>query len=86
MLFQFIAEKNIKIKPQNRGIKTMMDRLRNEGVLTPEVNKWLELIKTVANPAAHDMKEDVDDFLTAFRAFVSFTTWFVESQATMEEE
>ena len=86
MLFQFIADKNIKIKPQNRGIKTMMDRLRNEGVLTPEVNKWLELIKTVANPAAHDMKEDVDDFLTAFRAFVSFTTWFVESQATMEEE
>ena len=86
MLFQFIADKNIKIKPQNRGIKTMMDRLRNEGVLTPEVNKWLELIKTVANPAAHDMKEDVDDFLTAFRAFVSFTSWFVESQATMEEE
>ena len=86
MLLTFIADKNIKIKPQNRGIKTMMDRLRNEGVLTPEVNKWLELIKTVANPAAHDMKEDVDDFLTAFRAFVSFTTWFVESQATTEEE
>ena len=86
MLLTFIADKNIKIKPQNRGIKTMMDRLRNEGVLTPEVNKWLELIKTVANPAAHDMKEDVDDFLTAFRAFVSFTTWFVESQAAMEEE
>lgn len=86
MLFQFITEKNIKIKPQNRGIKTMMDRLRNEGVLTPEVNKWLELIKTVANPAAHDMKEDVDDFLTAFRAFVSFTEWFVESQATIEDE
>ena len=86
MLFQFIKEKKIKIKPQNRGIKTMMDRLRNEGVLTPEVNKWLELIKTVANPAAHDMKEDVDDFLTAFRAFVSFTSWFVESTVTTEEE
>ena len=38
MLFQFIAEKNIKIKPQNRGIKTMMDRLRNEGAFTLEVN------------------------------------------------
>ena len=86
MLIQFIEEKNIKIKHQNRGIKTMMDRLRNEGVLTPEVNKWLELIRTVANPAAHDMKEDVDDFLTAFRAFVSFTEWFVESRATIEEE
>ena len=26
----------------------MMDRLRNEWVLPPQVNKWLELIKTVA--------------------------------------
>lgn len=85
MLYVMISRYNIKIKPQNRGIQTMQQRLQHHDVLTVEAIKYIEVIKAIANPAAHDMSADADDFIAAFTAFVSFTTWFVDAQSNEEE-
>ena len=87
MLFNLTIANGIKVKAQNRGIQTMKNVLNRDDVLNPDVIKWLDLIKAIANPAAHDFKEDINDYLTAFRAFVSITAWYVDiTSPNCEEE
>ena len=66
--------------------QTMKNVLNRDDVLNPDVIKWLDIIKAIANPAAHDFKEDINDYLTAFRAFVSITAWYVDITAPNREE
>ena len=86
MLFNLTIANGIKVKAQNRGIQTMKNVLNRDDVLNPDVIKWLDIIKAIANPAAHDFKEDINDYLTAFRAFVSITAWYVDITAPNREE
>ena len=86
MLYNLTLANGIKVKAQNRGIQTMKNVLNRDDVLNPDVIKWLDIIKAIANPAAHDFKEDINDYLTAFRAFVSVTGWYVDKTAPKIEE
>ena len=86
MLFNLTIANGIKVKAQNRGIQTMKNVLNRDDVLNPDVIKWLDIIKAIANPAAHDFKEDINDYLTAFRAFVSITAWYVDITSPNREE
>jgi hypothetical protein len=86
MLYNLTLINGIKIKPQNRGITTMMNMLTRIDYLEVDVIKWLGIIKAIANPAAHDFEENIDDYLTAFRTFVSLTGWYVNKTAIPVEE
>ena len=88
MLYELTILHGIKIKSKNRGLTTMLQRLVQQDLLPANPIKWVEVIKAIANPAAHDMTENADDFISAFNAFVSFTSWYVEASRSnpMEEE
>ena len=87
MLYELTTLHGIKIKSRNRGLTTMLQRLVQQELLPSDPIKWVEIIKAIANPAAHDMTENADDFISAFNAFVSFTSWFVEaSRSNLKEE
>ena len=79
MLFELTVLHGIKIKSRNRGLTTMLQRLIQHEHLPSDPIKWVEVIKAIANPAAHDMTENAEDFISAFNAFVSFTSWYVEA-------
>jgi len=79
MLFELTVLHDIKIKSRNRGLTTMLQRLIQHDHLPSDPIKWVEVIKAIANPAAHDMTENAEDFISAFNAFVSFTSWYVEA-------
>ena len=85
MLYKLTEDIGIKIKSQNRGITTMLQRLNQHEPLPSNAIKWVEVIKAIANPAAHDMVEDMDDFVSAFKAFVSLTNWYVDHLSSEEE-
>ena len=63
----------------------MLQRLTQQEKLPSAPIKWVEIIRAIANPAAHDMVEDMDDFISAFKAFVSFTSWYVDHSVSEEE-
>ena len=63
----------------------MLQRLNQHEALPSNAIKWVEVIKAIANPAAHDMVEDMDDFVSAFKAFVSLTNWYVDHLSSEEE-
>ena len=85
MLYKLTEDIGIKIKSQNRGITTMLQRLNQHEALPSNAIKWVEVIKAIANPAAHDMVEDMDDFVSAFKAFVSLTNWYVDHLSSEDE-
>ena len=85
MLYNLVLQNGIKIKSSKRGISTMLQRLTQQEKLPSAPIKWIEIIRAIANPAAHDMVEDMDDFISAFKAFVSFTSWYVDHTASEEE-
>lgn len=85
MLYNLVLQNGIKIKSSKRGISTMLQRLTQQEKLPSAPIKWVEIIRVIANPAAHDMVEDMDDFISAFKAFVSFTSWYVDHTASEEE-
>jgi hypothetical protein len=84
ILYELIKQHSLALKEKNRTISPMMQRLEHIDAIPSQVIKWLEVIKAIANPSAHNFKEDINDFLLAFRAFVSFTIWYLES--SIEEE
>ena len=84
MLYNLLLQNGITIKPEKRGILTMLQRLKQKEILPIEPIKWVDIIRVIANPAAHDMVEDMDDFISAFKAFVSFTSWYVDHATSME--
>lgn len=84
ILYELIKQHSLTLKEKNRTISPMMQRLEHIDAIPSQVIKWLEVIKAIANPSAHNFKEDINDFLLAFRAFVSFTIWYLESSS--EEE
>lgn len=88
MLHELTTLHGIRIKSKNRGLTTMLQRLVQHDHLPADAIKWIEIIKAIANPAAHDMTENADDFISAFNAFVSFTSWYVEASRSdqVEEE
>ena len=63
----------------------MTEMLNRHDLMDAKILKSLAIIRELTNPRAHDIEDNLEDFLTAFRAFAQVTEWYVQRTTVKEE-